>query len=93
MVIICCTTMFFINSFSLHSHLWQPLVNNVLFFSAKNLLIIFMTYSIISKAFILYSAHFNMIQFSSLKVPLAANWKGVCLQNISKSHSYHLEIW
>ena len=28
-----------------------------------------------------------------LKVPIAANWKGVCLQNISKPHSYHLKIW
>ena len=28
-----------------------------------------------------------------LKVPIAANWKGVCLQNTSKPHSYHLKIW
>ena len=28
-----------------------------------------------------------------LKVPIAANKKGVCLQNTSKSHSYHLKIW
>ena len=27
------------------------------------------------------------------KVPIAANWKGVCLQNRSKPHSYHLKIW
>ena len=27
------------------------------------------------------------------KVPIAANYKGVCLQNTSKSHSYHLKIW
>ena len=28
-----------------------------------------------------------------IKVPIAANWKGVCLQNTSKPHSYHLKIW
>ena len=28
-----------------------------------------------------------------LKVPIAANEKGVCLQNTSKSHSYYLKIW
>ena len=28
-----------------------------------------------------------------LKVPIAANLKDVCLQNTSKSHSYHLKIW
>ena len=28
-----------------------------------------------------------------LKVPIAANWKGVCVQNTSKPHSYHLKIW
>ena len=27
----------------------------------------------------------------SLKVPIALNYKGVCLQNTSKSHSYHLK--
>ena len=26
------------------------------------------------------------------KVPIAANWKSVCLQNTSKPHSYHLKI-
>ena len=25
------------------------------------------------------------------KVPIAANWKGVCVQNSSKLHSYHLK--
>ena len=30
---------------------------------------------------------------SFIKVPIAANWKGVCLQNTSKLHSYHLKIW
>ena len=30
---------------------------------------------------------------SYLKVPIAPNYKGVCLQNTSKSHSYHLKIW
>ena len=28
-----------------------------------------------------------------LKVPIAPNYKGVCLQNTSKPHSYHLKIW
>ena len=28
-----------------------------------------------------------------LKVPIAANWKDVCLQNASKAHVYHLKIW
>ena len=28
----------------------------------------------------------------SLKVPIAPNLKGVCLQNTSKSHSYHFKI-
>ena len=28
-----------------------------------------------------------------IKVPIAANWKGICLQNASKPHSYHLKIW
>ena len=27
------------------------------------------------------------------KVPIAANWKGVYLQNTSKPHSHHLKIW
>ena len=27
------------------------------------------------------------------KVPMAANCKDVCLQNTSKSHSYHLKTW
>ena len=30
---------------------------------------------------------------SFVKVPIAANWKGVCLQNTSKSHLHHLKIW
>ena len=29
---------------------------------------------------------------SFIKVPIAANWKGVCLQNTSKPHSYRLKI-
>ena len=29
----------------------------------------------------------------TVKVPIAANWKAVCLQNTSKPHSYHFEIW
>ena len=28
-----------------------------------------------------------------IKVPIAPNYKGVYLQNTSKSHSYHLKIW
>ena len=28
-----------------------------------------------------------------IKVPIAPNYKGVCLQNTSKSHSSHLKIW
>ena len=27
------------------------------------------------------------------KVQIVANYKDVCLQNTSKSHSYHLKIW
>ena len=27
-----------------------------------------------------------------IKVPIAPNYKGVCLQNTSKSHLYHLKI-
>ena len=30
---------------------------------------------------------------SSLKVQIAANYKGVCLQIRSKPHSYNLKIW
>ena len=29
---------------------------------------------------------------SKFKVPIAANWKGVCLQNTCKPHSYHLNM-
>ena len=28
-----------------------------------------------------------------IKVPIAANQEGVCLQTTSKSYSYHLKIW
>ena len=28
-----------------------------------------------------------------IKVPIAPNYKGVCLQNTSKPQSYHLKIW
>ena len=28
-----------------------------------------------------------------IKVPIVPNCKGVCLQNTSKFHSYHLKIW
>ena len=34
-----------------------------------------------------------LIAFPPFKVQIAANWKGVCLQNTSKSHSFHLKIW
>ena len=30
---------------------------------------------------------------SMIKVPIAPNYKGVCLQNTSKFHSHHLKIW
>ena len=30
---------------------------------------------------------------ASVKVPIAPNYRGVCLQNTSKPHSYHLKIW
>ena len=33
------------------------------------------------------------IVWFSIQVPIAANCKDVCLQNTSKSHSYHLKIW
>ena len=32
-------------------------------------------------------------KLAQLKVPIAPNYKGVCLQNTSKAHSYHLKIW
>ena len=31
--------------------------------------------------------------FGLFKVPIAPNYKGVCLQNTSKPCSYHLKIW
>ena len=34
----------------------------------------------------------TMDLMSHIKVPIAANCKDVCLQNTSKSHSYHLKI-
>ena len=33
------------------------------------------------------------VQLYTLEVSIAANYKGVCLQNTSKSHAYHLKIW
>ena len=30
---------------------------------------------------------------ANFQVPIAANWKGVYLQNTSKHHSYRLKIW
>ena len=35
----------------------------------------------------------NVSATQNLKVPIPATWKGVCLQNTSKSHSYQLKIW
>ena len=35
----------------------------------------------------------NIILALAIKVPIAPNWKGPCLQNKSKPHSYHLKIW
>ena len=28
-----------------------------------------------------------------IKAPVVPNYKGVCLQNTSKPHSYHLKLW
>ena len=36
---------------------------------------------------------FYSISEELVKVPIAANYKGVGLQNTSESHSYHLKIW
>ena len=33
-----------------------------------------------------------VIVWEGVKVPIAANGKGVCLQNTSKPHSYHLKV-
>ena len=30
--------------------------------------------------------------YEYIKVPVAPNYEGVCLQNTSKPHSYHLKI-
>ena len=35
----------------------------------------------------------SILSTELIKVPVAANWKGVCLQNTSKPHSCHLNIW
>ena len=35
----------------------------------------------------------GVIVWEWVKVPIAANYKGVSLQNTSKFHSYHLKIW
>ena len=35
----------------------------------------------------------NYYSVRRLKVPIAPNLKGVCLQNRSNSHSYHLKLW
>ena len=42
---------------------------------------------------ILLSGNGLMIALVHIKVPVAPNYKGVCLQNTSKPHSYHLKIW
>ena len=36
-------------------------------------------------------AALEVIRVHYLKVPIAANWKGVCLQNKSKPYSCHLK--
>ena len=33
----------------------------------------------------------DITTLEQFKVPIAANWKGVCLQNTSKPHSYILK--
>ena len=38
-------------------------------------------------------AFFTFESYRNFKGPIASNYKGVCLQNTSKPHSYHLEIW
>ena len=43
--------------------------------------------------FLPFSSNLKFLSAKSFKVPIAANWKGVCLQNTSKPHSYHLKIW
>ena len=41
-----------------------------------------------------YKAWVGMDQsLREFKVPIVAIQKGVCLQNTSKPHSYHLKIW
>ena len=37
--------------------------------------------------------HVHTVDLLKLKVPIAANENDVCLQNTSKSYSYHLKIW
>ena len=44
--------------------------------------------------FILHQISFEKKKIcNKCKVPISANWNDVCLQNTSKSHSYHLKIW
>ena len=41
-----------------------------------------------------HNRNFSLLaDFLCIKVPIAPNWKGVCLQNTRKSNSYHLKIW
>ena len=35
----------------------------------------------------------TLFEQPKFKVPIAPNYKGVCLQNTSKPHSYYLKIW
>ena len=36
--------------------------------------------------------NFELLAKKNIKVPIAANCKGFCLQTTSKSHSYHLKL-
>ena len=46
-----------------------------------------------AEAKMLFRGVFSLPNNPMFKVPIAATCKDVCLQNISKSHSYHLKIW
>ena len=37
--------------------------------------------------------HWSKQKIMLIKIPIEANYKDVCLQNASKSHSYRLKIW
>ena len=48
-------------------------------------------YSCFKSTYTVY--YFFKVFFLYLYIPIAANCKDVCLQNKSKSHSFHLKIW